>query len=174
MYKRQVEGHDTCRKIAILTSMATGKEVDYQDIYTEGITRLTDIDFKYAEKLQTSVKLLGTSRMQNGKVNDFVAPVMIAKENPLYSCLLYTSDVDKRQVNYIEAASNVARVVSEKEADFGVVCCGTGMGVSIVANKHKGVYCALVESEWAAHEARNLNDANVIAMGNRIVAPAMA
>ena len=80
----------------------------------------------------------------------------------------------KEPVNYIEAASNVARVVSEKEADFGVVCCGTGMGVSIVANKHKGVYCALVESEWAAHEARNLNDANVIAMGNRIVAPAMA
>ena len=37
-----VEGHDTCRKIAILTAMATGKEVDYEDIYTEGITRITD------------------------------------------------------------------------------------------------------------------------------------
>lgn len=80
-----VEGHDTCRKIAILTAMAIGKEVDYQDIYTEGITRITDIDFKYAEKLGTSVKLFGTSRMKDGKVTAFVAPVMIDKSNPLYS-----------------------------------------------------------------------------------------
>lgn len=80
-----VEGHDTCRKIAILTAMATGKEVDYQDIYTEGITKITDIDFKYAEKLGTSIKLFGTSRMKDGKVTAFVAPVMIDKSNPLYS-----------------------------------------------------------------------------------------
>ena len=44
-----VEGYDTCRKIAILTAMATGKEVDFEDIYTEGITKITDIDFRYAE-----------------------------------------------------------------------------------------------------------------------------
>lgn len=80
-----VEGHDTCRKIAILTAMATGREVDYEDIYTEGITRITDIDFKYAEKMGTSVKLFGTSRIKDGKVNAFVAPVMIQKNNPLYS-----------------------------------------------------------------------------------------
>ena len=104
-----VEGHDTCRKIAILTAMATGREVDYEDIYTEGITRITDIDFKYAEKMGTSIKLFGTSRIKDGKVNAFVAPVMIQKNNPLYSvndvfngimvkgnmlgvsCLLYTS-----------------------------------------------------------------------------------
>ena len=42
-----VEGHDTCRKIAILTAMATGHEVDYQEIYTEGITGITDVDFRY-------------------------------------------------------------------------------------------------------------------------------
>ena len=59
-----MEGHDTCRKIAILTAMATGKEVNFEDIYTEGITRITDIDFKYAEKMGTSVKLFGTSRIK--------------------------------------------------------------------------------------------------------------
>lgn len=80
-----VEGHDTCRKIAILTAMATGREVNFEDIYTEGITRITDIDFKYAEKMGTSVKLFGTSRIKDGKVNAFVAPVMIQKNNPLYS-----------------------------------------------------------------------------------------
>lgn len=80
-----VEGHDTCRKIAILTAMATGREVNYEDIYTEGITRITDIDFKYAEKMGTSVKLFGTSRMKDGKVYAFVAPVMIQKNHALYS-----------------------------------------------------------------------------------------
>lgn len=80
-----VEGHDACRKIAILTAMATGKEVDFKDIHTEGITGITDVDFKYAEKMGTSVKLLGSSRIRDGKVHAFVAPVMIEKSHPLYS-----------------------------------------------------------------------------------------
>lgn len=79
-----VEGYDTCRKIAILTAMAAGKEVDYQDIYTEGITKITDIDFKYAEKMGASVKLFGTSRIRGGKVSAYVAPVMINSSHPLY------------------------------------------------------------------------------------------
>lgn len=80
-----VEGHDTCRKLAILTAMVTGKEVDYQDIYTEGITRITDMDFRYADKMGTSIKLLGTSKIQDGRVYARVAPVMIGKDHPLYS-----------------------------------------------------------------------------------------
>ncbi len=80
-----VEGYDTCRKIAILTAMATGKEVNYEDIHTEGVTKITDIDFKYADKLGTSVKLFGTSRMEDGVVSAWVAPVMIGKDHPLYA-----------------------------------------------------------------------------------------
>ncbi len=80
-----VEGHDTCRKIAILTAMATGREVNYQDIYTEGITGITDMDFRYAEKMETSVKLFGSSRIGENCVHGWVAPVMIGKEHPLYS-----------------------------------------------------------------------------------------
>ena len=80
-----VEGHDTCRKIAILTSMATGKTVNYEDIYTEGITKITDIDFKYAEKMGTSIKLFGTSRMNGDQVFAWVAPLMIGKSHPLYA-----------------------------------------------------------------------------------------
>lgn len=79
-----VEGHDTCRKIAILTAMATGKEVNYEDIYTEGITKITDIDFKYADTMGTSVKLFGSSRMDGDQVHAWVAPVMIGKDHPLY------------------------------------------------------------------------------------------
>ena len=80
-----MEGYDTCRKIAILTAMATGKEVDYEDIYTEGITKITDVDFKYAEKMSASVKLLGTSVMEGDQVRAYVAPMLIHKESPLYS-----------------------------------------------------------------------------------------
>lgn len=80
-----VEGHDTCRKIAILTAMATKKEVNYQDIHTEGITRITDIDFKYAGKMGTSIKLFGSSRMEGDQVFARVAPVMIGTDHPLYA-----------------------------------------------------------------------------------------
>ena len=80
-----VEGFDACRKIAILTSLAYGKQVDFEDIYTEGITKITDTDFKYAKKLGTSIKLLATSRCENGHVYAMVSPKMIGSSHPLYS-----------------------------------------------------------------------------------------
>lgn len=80
-----VEGHDTCRKIAILTAMATGREVNYEDIYTEGITKISDTDFKYAQKMGTSIKLFGSSRMEGEQVYAWVAPLMIGKNHPLYA-----------------------------------------------------------------------------------------
>lgn len=80
-----VEGYDTCRKIAILTAMATGREVNYEHIYTEGITRITDVDFRYADKMGTSVKLFGSSRISGDQVHAWVAPVMICKNHPLYA-----------------------------------------------------------------------------------------
>lgn len=80
-----IEGYDACRKIAILTSLAYGQQVDFEDIYTEGITRITAEDFKYAAKINATVKLFGTSKMVNGKVLAMVAPVMIKSTHPLYS-----------------------------------------------------------------------------------------
>ena len=78
------------------------------------------------------------------------------------------------EVKYMYAADRVAKAVQSGEAERGMVFCGTGMGVSICANKHKGVYCAVVESQWAAYNARFINNANVLAMGERIIAPDMA
>ncbi len=80
-----VEGYDACRKIAILTSLAYGMQVDYEDIYTEGITKITDIDFKYAKALHAGIKLLGTSKKEEGGVFAMVSPVMISEDHPLYS-----------------------------------------------------------------------------------------
>lgn len=80
-----VEGYDTCRKIAILTAMAMGKEIHYEDIYTEGITKISDVDFRYADKMGTSIKLFGSSRMDGSQVHAWVAPVMIGRNHVLYS-----------------------------------------------------------------------------------------
>ena len=80
-----VEGYDACRKIAILTSLAYEKYVDFEDIYTEGITKITDTDFKYAAKMGLSIKLFGKSKRVDGKYFAMVAPFMISTESPLYS-----------------------------------------------------------------------------------------
>lgn len=57
-----VEGYDACRKIAILTSLSYGKQVDFEDIYTEGITKISREDFIYAKQLGYSIKLFGMSK----------------------------------------------------------------------------------------------------------------
>lgn len=80
-----VEGYDACRKLAILTSLAYGKQVDYEDIYTEGITGITTEDMKYADAMDASIKLLGTGRRENDKFFAMVAPRIVKKSHPLYS-----------------------------------------------------------------------------------------
>lgn len=80
-----VEGYDACRKIAILTSLAYGKQLDFEDIYTEGITKITDRDIQYAKKLGAKVKIFGSSRKVGDKVSAMVAPKLITSAHPLYS-----------------------------------------------------------------------------------------
>lgn len=78
-----VEGFDACRKIAILSSLACGAQVDFEDIYTEGITKITDTDFKYAKKLDVSIKLIGSSKKIGDGYCAMVAPKMLSNEHPL-------------------------------------------------------------------------------------------
>lgn len=80
-----VEGYDACRKIAILSSLAYGMQVDYRDIYTEGITKITDVDIKYAKALNSTIKLFGTCKNSNGKVYCMVSPFLISAEHPLFN-----------------------------------------------------------------------------------------
>jgi homoserine dehydrogenase len=81
-----VEGYDACRKIAILSSLAYGMQVDFEDIYTEGIAGITDVDIKYAKKLDARIKLFATSIREDDKnVYAMVAPMMIRANHPLYS-----------------------------------------------------------------------------------------
>ncbi len=80
-----VEGYDACRKIAILSSLMSGKNVGYEDIYTEGITKITSADFKYAKQMNKSIKLLALSRDTQDGFFAMVAPFLISREHPLYS-----------------------------------------------------------------------------------------
>ncbi len=78
-------GFDACRKIAILTSLAYGKNVNYTDILTEGITAITDKDFAYARKLGATIKLFAKSVKKGEKYYALVAPFLVKPENPLYA-----------------------------------------------------------------------------------------
>ena len=79
-----IEGFDACRKIAILTSLAYGQQVDYTDIFTEGITKITSQDVAYAKAMKRGIKLIARSYTKDGKVYAMVSPMMIRKKNPLY------------------------------------------------------------------------------------------
>ncbi len=79
-----IEGYDACRKIAILTSLVCGQQVDYEDVHTEGITKITEKDFLYAKALKGSIKLLGTYQRMDGKAYVMVAPMIVSEKHPLY------------------------------------------------------------------------------------------
>lgn len=78
-----VEGHDAGRKISILASLMAGSYVRYENVYTEGITKITADDFEYAKKLNRTIKLFGISRKENGEYYAMVAPYMVAASHPM-------------------------------------------------------------------------------------------
>jgi ribose 5-phosphate isomerase B len=76
---------------------------------------------------------------------------------------------DKSSVDYNDYGEAVATAVANKEFDFGILICGTGIGMSMVANKIKGVRCAHVSDVFSAKATREHNDANVLAFGERVI-----
>lgn len=78
-----VEGHDACRKIAILSSIAYNEFVDCENIYTEGITKITVDDMKYADAIGGVIKLIAVSKKANGKIFARVSPAIVLNEHPL-------------------------------------------------------------------------------------------
>ena len=94
------------------------------------------------------------------------------KENNIefedYGC--YNTD----SVDYPVYAKLVANAVVEKKADRGILICGTGIGISIAANKVKGIRAALCHDCFSAEATRLHNDANILAMGGRVVGPGLA
>lgn len=76
--------------------------------------------------------------------------------------------------DYPVFAARAAKAVAAGECDRGIVICGTGIGVSIAANKVKGVRCALCSEPYSAKLTRQHNDSNVLAMGARVIGPELA
>lgn len=84
------------------------------------------------------------------------------------------TDIDSDQPElFQDVAVKVARGVQSGAYDRGIAICGTGMGVSIICNKHRGVYAALCESVYQARRAKQVNNTNVLCMGGFIVGPEM-
>ncbi|MCI5917847.1 MAG: homoserine dehydrogenase [Roseburia sp.] len=80
-----IEGYDSCRKIAILTSLVCGQQVDYEDIHTEGITKITATDIRYAKAMNRKIKLLATSKKVEDGYVAMVAPFLLPPAHPLYN-----------------------------------------------------------------------------------------
>ena len=146
-----VEGYDACRKIAILSSLAYGGQIDYQDIDTEGITQISSVDFRYANKLKKAVKLLAYSKKEDGAVYALVAPVMIGREHPLYG---------------IQDVFNGVLLKGNMVGD--VVLCGKGAGklptasavVADIIDEVKHLHCNVVV-DWKKEKLIPINKENL-------------
>lgn len=102
----------------------------------------------------------------HGGINLKNAIIEYLKENNIeykdFGC--YTDD----SVDYPIYAYKVANAIVSKEAELGILCCGTGIGISIAANKVKGIRAAVVSNEFGAEMTRRHNNANILCMGGRV------
>lgn len=80
----------------------------------------------------------------------------------------------KESCDYPLFAKKVAHAVVNKECELGILICGTGIGISIAANKIQGIRCALCHDVFSAEATKEHNDANILAMGGRVVGPGLA
>lgn len=134
-----VEGHDACRKIAILSSLAFGRQVDFEQIPTEGITRISKEDMDYASAMGYTIKLLGTCKKDDHEIFARVSPVMIPKGHPLAP----VQDV----FNAILIKGNVIGEVMFYGRGAGKLPTASAVVADIVdASKHKGIN---VISHWS-------------------------
>lgn len=100
------------------------------------------------------------------EIKQLMAEMNIAYED--FGCECETS------VDYPDYALPVAEKVANGEFDRGILICGTGIGMSISANKVKGIRCALVHDTFSAKATREHNNSNMLAMGERVIGPGLA
>lgn len=81
---------------------------------------------------------------------------------------------DTASVDYPDIAEKACREVTEGRCDWGILVCGTGIGISMAANKVKGIRCALVSEAYSAEMTKRHNNANMLALGGRVTGPDLA
>jgi ribose 5-phosphate isomerase B len=84
-------------------------------------------------------------------------------------CVIDIGVKDTQSVDYPDYGKRAALMVADKEVDSGIIICGTGIGISIAANKVKGIRCALCTNEYMAKMSRMHNNANMLALGGRVL-----
>lgn len=91
------------------------------------------------------------------------------KEKYGYEVVNFGNDVCERDDSYVTFAKKVAGAVSRGEVDKGILICGTGVGMSLCANKYKGVRCVVCSEPFTARLSRKHNDTNILAFGARVI-----
>lgn len=91
-----------------------------------------------------------------------------------HECIDYGANNGVDAASYVPYGQAVAQAILGRKCDFGIVICGTGIGISITSNKFKGIRAALCTNEYMARMARQHNDANVLAMGARVLGSSLA
>ncbi len=80
----------------------------------------------------------------------------------------------RESVDYPVYADAVCKEITDGQADLGILICGTGLGMSIAANKHKGIRAAACENTFSARMTREHNNANILCLGARVIGPGLA
>ena len=146
-----VEGHDACRKIAILASLAFSRHVDYEDIHTEGITKISQADFQFAKALGMELKLIGRCKKVGDKAFAMVAPMLLPGTHPL-------SHVDG-VFNGIFVQGNVIGDVMFYGAGAGKLPTASAVVADVIdAVKHKGKNIIV---KWSSQQKELMSSADV-------------
>lgn len=148
-----VEGHDACRKIAILASLASAKQVNFEEIPTQGITNVSMEDMEYASKMGYTIKLLGTCQVKGKEMFARVSPAMIPADHPLAP----VQDV----FNAILIKGNVIGEVMFYGQGAGKLPTASAVVADVVeAAKHKGVN---IISHWSKEVVEMMDPEKVMA-----------
>ncbi len=95
-------------------------------------------------------------------------------ESKQIECVDFGTNNSKESVDYPIYGKKVAEAVISKEVDYGIVCCGTGIGISLAANKVPGIRCAVVSDVFSAKMSKAHNDANMLSLGERVLGKGLA
>lgn len=129
-----IEGHDAGRKIAILASLVTGKKISFNDVYTEGITKLTPVDFAYAKAIGMQIKLIALYDEQGDKHYAMVSPRLIGAESPI-SCVQGVFNGVMIHSNMLDDSMYYGRGAGRKATASAVVgdamACAASIGETI-------------------------------------------
>lgn len=104
------------------------------------------------------------------ELKETIKKYLLDKKYEVIDCGVNSS----QSADYPEYGFKVGKLVTSKQADYGIVVCGTGIGISIAANKVKGIRAALCTDSYMARMSREHNNANVLALGARVVGSGLA